>query len=292
MYKVIHIFLSGGTLMRLKQNGFSLVEVMIAMGLFAVLIGGTAAFFNSMSKTNRSIKQSSEFNGISNLLHLMLSDKAKCSSALVTAANAKVTVSSTSSSNPTSVSKIRFNTDDFMAVNQVKDGLQITSLELTPYQTINAASQEYIMYLNISANKTGVDTSVGGDLVTRSIPLFVKLNSAVPSQMAECSTTQAGDDSGSGGFDSWDTTKTINSENFADKDSLVMATSCWNCALEGQTGPGNATCTGVTWTRRLYVNQRDKYGQGLISGTMPVKKGECWRMLSGAGSTVNVMKMK
>src|SRR5260364_315064 len=45
-----------------------------------------------------------------------------------------------------------------------------------------------------------------------------------------------------------------------------VATSCHNCPLVGYT-------SGVP---RFAISQRDKYGQGKVSGTMPIMRGETW----------------
>lgn len=59
----------------------------------------------------------------------------------------------------------------------------------------------------------------------------------------------------------------------ASKDGILVASSCTNCRLRGMT-------SGV---QRFYETARDKYGQGSVTGTMPVKKGESWR-IDGASS--------
>src|SRR5260363_286065 len=54
----------------------------------------------------------------------------------------------------------------------------------------------------------------------------------------------------------------------AQQDGFLVATSCFNCALAGYTD-------GV---QRFMISERDKYGQGRVSGTMPVARGEEWEL--------------
>src|SRR5260363_4080 len=55
----------------------------------------------------------------------------------------------------------------------------------------------------------------------------------------------------------------------AQQDGFLVATSCFNCALAGYTD-------GV---QRFMISERDKYGQGRVSGTMPVARGEEWELV-------------
>ncbi|CCD28939.1 putative PilV-like protein [Candidatus Glomeribacter gigasporarum BEG34] len=52
---------------------------------------------------------------------------------------------------------------------------------------------------------------------------------------------------------------------------LLVATSCFNCSLVGYT-------YGPPLVQRFAISQRDKYGQGRVSGTMPVMRGEFWQI--------------
>ncbi|CCD29334.1 Type IV pilus protein PilV [Candidatus Glomeribacter gigasporarum BEG34] len=53
---------------------------------------------------------------------------------------------------------------------------------------------------------------------------------------------------------------------YTEHSGLLVATSCHNCPLVGYT-------SGVP---RFAISQRDKYGQGKVSGTMPIMRGETW----------------
>lgn len=74
--------------------------------------------------------------------------------------------------------------------------------------------------------------------------------------------------SGGSNFTGWEL---VGSSGIAINDGLLVATSYSNTTLIGYT-------SGI---QRFYIAKRDKYGQGSVSGTMPVIKGESWS-ISGA----------
>lgn len=83
----------------------------------------------------------------------------------------------------------------------------------------------------------------------------------------------------------WVSYPTNNSVNLANSDGLVVVTSCLNCNVQISTAMSKSgSCSGVSLVSRLYISKRDKYGQGYEAATLPVRKGECWKVDSGTTS--------
>ncbi len=71
-----------------------------------------------------------------------------------------------------------------------------------------------------------------------------------------------------GGFAGW---QQVGDSGYAPHSGILVATSCFNCRLTGY-------ASGI---QRFAISERDRYGQGFVSGTMPVMRGEAWQF-SGA----------
>jgi prepilin-type N-terminal cleavage/methylation domain-containing protein len=274
--------------MNRKYAGFTLIEVMIALGVAAVGMLGVMQLILSSQKGQKGVSSFSEFTEIQNLITLIGSQTPTsiCGNALVSPAPGPVKVdpATVSTAAPSVIAKIVLNGNTLLDTTQPLNGWNYS---LLIDKIINASTAPvYLVNLNLTATRAANTKESGNPTRSKAYTMSVQLDGT--NHITDCSLIG----STGPGLGAWQAVP-INAANYATTDGFVVATSGYDTDLGGFTGTGTVGCPLVTGTSnglpnpptpppslttRFYTYGRDTNGQGTNAGSMPVKKGECWEI--------------
>lgn len=192
------------------SKGFSLLEVVTISVIASIVMLGMTTMFSNMSRSQKSMSQSAEFENLGNLVSLVLQNSATCPAALQDVAGASVkapsSVTVAAPNLPTAgiaVSKIAIGTF-LLDTTKPYDGMYITSIHLVQIvagSPANSGPTPYTVNLSIRGSKTapGAKAAIGGGVLRKDIPLTLTLrlpSSSGPAAISSCSSLIGGGGSG------------------------------------------------------------------------------------------------
>jgi prepilin-type N-terminal cleavage/methylation domain-containing protein len=144
-----------------RQRGFSMLEILITLGILAVVIAGVATFVVNTGKQATSVAQKSDFNSLVNELQGIFNNTGTCLAALNS-----VTVPATLGSTPPVPVPVSVTVGSSTYAAGTKYAkLTITKLSFTGIQPASQAGQFVVPLVLEASRKTGEETATGGDML-------------------------------------------------------------------------------------------------------------------------------
>jgi prepilin-type N-terminal cleavage/methylation domain-containing protein len=167
-----------------SSPGFSLIEMLIVLGLAGIAMIGLMSMGIYSSRMNRTVALSASFNDSLSLTRMVLSS-AQCPTSLQDASGKKIGISLTADS---PIEQIYAGGTPILVSGTNTNGVQITKLYLSKKIDLNPSSNQYIMSLHIDAQKVLGPSASPSQPLSADIPLLVTLDtSTTPNQIRSCS---------------------------------------------------------------------------------------------------------
>lgn len=263
--------------LKLSQNGMSLIEVLVALALMSIIAVGLSTIIVNANNEQKALQEKLALIETQNNIISSLNNSATCYAQLN---QTNPVLDLTPLSLPTAVVNIpqinagTLPTSTLLAkVGQPLPGYAVGQMVVKTIQlkSINASGppNEFSGDLEITLDPASVSRAMKPIRVKQFFTVLPPLNAA---KIAGCGSVKH--------IGPWVPEPTSVAV-LAPSDGLVIATSCSNCGIILSTGSSVAgTCVGTIFTMRLKVAARDKYGQGVVSASIPVSGGECWKSQS------------
>ena len=177
----------------LSDEGFSLVEVLLAAGLMGAVILTVASSIQFQSRATRSVAQDNSFDSLVTLTKMALRNPKTCAASLQDNAGTQVVPVI----DPTTlvmadlpVTKVKVQSSLILEVGGTFSGISVSSITLK--QKIigdPGVPTPYTMFLEIEGTKTSLagQKAVGGSTVSGSIPISLTVTSVTTPAITSCS---------------------------------------------------------------------------------------------------------
>lgn len=155
--------------MKLKfdNQGFSLVEILVAVGLLSILAIGGATLFSNQMKGSRSVDSMAGIRENVEEIKLLLSDSVLCRTNVTTASN--VSTTSFNSTNATTLNPARINVSKLNRLNSTSTALDLNSVIFQTNQNIPGSTS-----IRISEAQVLIESPVGSVPTQRTGKLSLK----------------------------------------------------------------------------------------------------------------------
>jgi prepilin-type N-terminal cleavage/methylation domain-containing protein len=161
-----------------SNRGFSLIEIMVAVGILGAITYAVVTFMQQSSKQAASVASKTDFNSLVNELQGVFNNSASCMKALgeVAPGSGAITLPATLTADPLAsvpvpaVLKIGKDAGatEYKTGTKYGKGLTITKLEFKTIDTVSAGQHKLVLQLETSrrlSDKPGSETAAGGDLL-------------------------------------------------------------------------------------------------------------------------------
>lgn len=162
------------------MRGFSLVEVLVTLGVTSVLILGVMEFANLSAKGTRGVELSVRFNSMASSVELVLNNQTACTKALA-AKPYDVSLLTAVPPTPINIGSITLTGGDIAKVGAASADLLVTKLEFDKLMMdlgmLGPNEHAYMTNVHLEATKKGA--VMGGKLLKADMSVTLRVNTAL-----------------------------------------------------------------------------------------------------------------
>jgi prepilin-type N-terminal cleavage/methylation domain-containing protein len=181
-----------------RQHGFSLVEVMVVVGIMALVGLGVATLMTNTNRQQQSITAASDFSTLVNTIQGILNNSGSCLQSFGGAAAPQLTipwvapipVTLTMGGGGATINGVANCSANLAACQKYGNNLAITTFAITAIsnQLDSGAANQYIATLTLTADRsTGKLNAVGGNSLTKAFTMVVTVDPANANKITNCS---------------------------------------------------------------------------------------------------------
>jgi len=256
----------------LKERGFSLVEVLVATAIIMIVTLGLASLFSTQNKEMRAIQDKMSALDLESTVKMIIKNEPYCGCLFkgMTFNSALKTWNNFPNGMPSSYNPAcnPGSTDIFKVGAKIPASqVEVTSFSMKDISEVVAGSGSYIGHLDIAFS---TDSRA---IKNASVTMGFTVNATDPigaKNVGSCGVEKV---AAAGSWIPIPTGTGVIHQSTGD--GFLVLTSGFYSGIRFYAGPTSASVTPKAW-----VDARDKYGQGVVSMTVPIKKDEYWKAVS------------